>query len=64
MAEKTELTLEEAANKNASTKEDAGKVKYKCNTKCYFENVLYNEGDIVLVSKDKKMPEHFSKVLF
>ena len=59
-----DITLDEAAKGSSENKPTGAKRKYRCVQKCYFENVLYNEGDIIVVSEDKKMPEHFSKVLF
>lgn len=54
-----EKTLDEAAKPKAAGKE----VTFVCETKCYWNEVLYHEGDTITISESlkDKVPEHFTK---
>lgn len=35
--------------------------KYVCRTKCFYNGVLFYEGDVYTASPNEKVPEHFVK---
>lgn len=53
----------DTTNETSEKTEAKGKTKkYRCKTKCFWNNTLWMEGDTIDVPEGQKLPEHFTEV--
>lgn len=54
--------MEKEETTSAKTEASGKMKKYRCKTKCFWNNTLWFEGDTIDVPENQKVPEHFMEV--